>query len=127
MKDVTDLLADSYNFLNRYKNYYSHLLTVHRVSDVRQIKVHTVKPLLPHPSFFRLKLLLQSRKGINLQVVIKFCAHLIQAGGEMLQSESHEVINSVWNKEELLISGRSLLLYQFTRRMIKLAIVIILG
>jgi hypothetical protein len=30
-----DLLANS-NFLNRWKNYYSQLLNVHRVSDVRQ-------------------------------------------------------------------------------------------
>jgi hypothetical protein len=32
-----DLLADSHNILNRWKNYFFHLLTVHRVSDVRQI------------------------------------------------------------------------------------------
>jgi hypothetical protein len=29
-------------------------------------------------------------------------AALIQAGGERLQSEIHKLINSVWNKEELL-------------------------
>jgi hypothetical protein len=28
-------------------------------------------------------------------------AELIQAGGEMLLSEIHKLINSVWNKEEL--------------------------
>jgi hypothetical protein len=33
-----DLLADSHNFLNRWKNYYSQLLNVHRASDVRQIE-----------------------------------------------------------------------------------------
>jgi hypothetical protein len=31
-----DLLADSHNILNRWKNYYSQLLIVHNVSDVRQ-------------------------------------------------------------------------------------------
>jgi hypothetical protein len=31
-----DLLADSPNILNRWKNYYSQLLNVHRASDVRQ-------------------------------------------------------------------------------------------
>jgi hypothetical protein len=25
----------------------------------------------------------------------------MQAGGEILQSEVHEIINSIWNKEEL--------------------------
>jgi hypothetical protein len=37
MKDYNgDLLADSNNILNRCKNYFSKLLNVHNVSDVRQ-------------------------------------------------------------------------------------------
>jgi hypothetical protein len=35
-----DLLADSHNILNRWKNYFSQLLNVHNVSDVRQIEVY---------------------------------------------------------------------------------------
>jgi hypothetical protein len=35
-----DLLADSHNILNRWKNYFSQLLNMHNVSDVRQIEVH---------------------------------------------------------------------------------------
>jgi hypothetical protein len=45
-----DLLADSHNILNRWKNYFSQLLNVHNVSDVRQIEVHTAEPLVPGPS-----------------------------------------------------------------------------
>jgi hypothetical protein len=45
-----DLLADSYNILNRWKNYFSQLLDVHDVSDVRQIEVHTAEPLVPGTS-----------------------------------------------------------------------------
>jgi hypothetical protein len=41
------LLADSNNMLNRWKNYFSQLLNVHNVSDVRQIEVHTTEPLVP--------------------------------------------------------------------------------
>jgi hypothetical protein len=38
VKDENDvLLADSHNILNRWKNYFSQLLNVHNVSDVRQI------------------------------------------------------------------------------------------
>jgi hypothetical protein len=55
-----DLLADSYNILNRWKNYFSQLLNVHRVRDVRQIEIHTAEPLVPEPSPLRLKLLLES-------------------------------------------------------------------
>jgi hypothetical protein len=60
MKDKNGgLLADSHNILNRWKNF-SQLLNVHRVSDVRQIEIHTVEPLVPDPTLLRLKLLLQS-------------------------------------------------------------------
>jgi hypothetical protein len=34
-----DLLAESHNILNRWKNYFFQLLNVHNVSDVRQIEV----------------------------------------------------------------------------------------
>jgi hypothetical protein len=32
-----DLLADSHNILTRWKNYFSQLLNLHSVSDVRQL------------------------------------------------------------------------------------------
>jgi hypothetical protein len=51
VKDETgDLFADSHNILNRWKNYFSQLLNVHKVSDVRQIEVHMAEPLVPGPS-----------------------------------------------------------------------------
>jgi hypothetical protein len=43
----SDQLADSHNMLNRRKHYFSQLLNVHNVSDVRQIEVHTATPLVP--------------------------------------------------------------------------------
>jgi hypothetical protein len=47
-----DLLADSHGILNRWKNYFSQLLNVHTVSDVRQIEIHAAEPLVPDPSPF---------------------------------------------------------------------------
>jgi hypothetical protein len=44
------LLADSHNILNRWRNYFSQLLNVHDVSDVRQIEIHTAEPLVPGTS-----------------------------------------------------------------------------
>jgi hypothetical protein len=44
-----DLHANSINILNRWKNYFSQLLNVHRVSDVRQIEIHTAEPFAPDP------------------------------------------------------------------------------
>jgi hypothetical protein len=34
-----DLLVDPHNILNRWKNYFSQLLNIHRVSDVRQTEI----------------------------------------------------------------------------------------
>jgi hypothetical protein len=45
-----DLLADSHNILNRWKNYFSQLLNVDNGSDDRQIEVHTAEQLVPGPS-----------------------------------------------------------------------------
>jgi hypothetical protein len=45
-----NLLADSHNILKRWKNYFSQLLIVHNVSDVRQIEVHIAEPLVPGSS-----------------------------------------------------------------------------
>jgi hypothetical protein len=45
-----DLLADSHNIVNRWKNYFSQLLNVHRVNDVRQIEIQTAEPLVPDQS-----------------------------------------------------------------------------
>jgi hypothetical protein len=42
-----DLLADSHNIYNIWKNYFFQLLNVHRVSDVLHIEIHTTKPLVP--------------------------------------------------------------------------------
>jgi hypothetical protein len=41
--------------LNRWKNYFYQLLNVHRVSDVRQIEIHTAELLVPDPSPFEVE------------------------------------------------------------------------
>jgi hypothetical protein len=52
-------------------------------------------------------------------------AELIKAGDEILLSETHKLIHSIWNKEEL--PEKSLLLYQFTGKATKLTAIIIVG
>jgi hypothetical protein len=47
-----DLLADPHSIMARWRNYFSQLLTVHEVNDVRQVEIHTVEPLVPEPSAF---------------------------------------------------------------------------
>jgi len=42
-----DLVADSYSIMVRWRNYFSQLLNVHGVNDVRQAEIHTAEPLVP--------------------------------------------------------------------------------
>jgi hypothetical protein len=46
----------------RQKNYFSQLLNVHRVSDVRQIEIHTAEPLVPDPSPFKVEIAIAKLK-----------------------------------------------------------------
>jgi hypothetical protein len=115
-----ELLPDSHNILNRWKKYFSQLLNVHNVSDVRQLKVHTAEPLVPGPSRLEVGIAISKLKNYKTPGSDQIPAELIQAGGEMLLSAIHKLVNSVWNKEDFLISGKSLFLYQFTKSVIKL-------
>jgi hypothetical protein len=100
-------------------------LNVCRVSDIRQIEIHITEPLLPDPSPFEVETVTEKLKKYKLPGSDGIPAELIQAGGETLQAEIHKLINSILINKP--ISGRSLLLYQFTRRVIKLTVAIIVG
>jgi hypothetical protein len=82
VKDENDgLLADSHNILNRWKNYFSQLLNVHNVSDVRQIEVHTAKPLVPGPNRLEVEIAVAELKTYKSPGSDQILAELIQAGG----------------------------------------------
>jgi hypothetical protein len=56
MDENGGLLANLLNILNRLKNYFSQLSNVHRVSDIRQIEIHTAKQFVPDPSLFEVEI-----------------------------------------------------------------------
>jgi hypothetical protein len=51
-----DLVADSHSILARWRNYFSQLLNVHGVNNVRQAEIHTAELLVPEPSVSEIKL-----------------------------------------------------------------------
>jgi hypothetical protein len=102
MKDENDkLFADSHRILKKWKNYFCQLLKVHSINDVRQTKMHTIEPIVPKPSSFRVKITVEKLKRYKSPGTDKILAELIQAGGKTVCSEIHKLINSIWNKEEL--------------------------
>jgi hypothetical protein len=96
-----DLLADSHNILNRWKNYFSQLLNVHGVSDVRQIEINIAEPLLPDPSPVEVEIAIAKLKRFKSPGNDQILVELIQAGGEISCSKIHKLINSIWSREEL--------------------------
>jgi hypothetical protein len=96
-----DLFVDPHNILSRWKNYFSQLLNVHNVSDVRQIEAHMAEPLVPGPSRLEVEIAIAKLKKYKSPGSVQIPAEQIQAGGEILLCVIHKLINFVWNKEEL--------------------------
>jgi len=42
-----DLVADSHSIMVRWRNYFSQILNVNGVSEVRQAEIHSAEPLVP--------------------------------------------------------------------------------
>jgi hypothetical protein len=68
---------------------------VHNDSDVRQIDVHKDEPLVPGPSHLEVEIAIAKLKKFKLQGRDQIQVELIQAGGEILLSVIHKLINSI--------------------------------
>jgi hypothetical protein len=95
-----DLLADSHNISNRWKNFFFQLLNVHRASDVSQIEIYTTEQSVPDSSTIRAETAIAKLKKYKSPGSDKIPGELLKTGGEILHSKIHKLINSIWNKEE---------------------------
>jgi len=55
-----DLAADANSIMARWRKYFSQLLNVHGVDDVRQAEIHTAEPLVPEPSAFEVEMAIKN-------------------------------------------------------------------
>jgi hypothetical protein len=122
-----DLLAGSHNILNRWKNYVSQLLNVHRISDVKQIEIPTAESLLPDPRPFDVEIAIANMKRFKSPGSDQIPAEIIRAGGEILRSKIHKLINSFWNEEELLDQWQEFVLVPVHKKGDKSDVVIFVG
>jgi hypothetical protein len=108
------MLGYSHKILNTWKNYFSQLLNVHRVNDVKEIEVHTSGPLIPEPRPFEFNIAIENMKFINRQVLA--CSGRIDTSRDVkycvMRSISLIILFGI--RKNWLSSGISLLLYQFT-------------
>ena len=99
--DKGDLVADSHSILARWRNYFSQILNVHGVNDVRQTKIHTADPLVPETSASEIELAIEKLKRHKSPGIDQMPAELIKGGSKTIRCEIHKLIISIWNKEEL--------------------------
>jgi hypothetical protein len=97
------------------------------VSDVRQIEIHTAEALVPAPNHLEVEISIAKLKKYKSPGSDQIPSELYQAGGEILVFVIHIFLISISKRKNCLISGRSLLFYQFTRWVIKLTVIIIVG
>jgi len=65
----------------RWRNYFSQILNVHGVSEVRQAEIHTAEPLGPEPSALEFELAIKKLKRHKSPRIDQIPAELIKAGG----------------------------------------------
>ena len=93
-----DLVEDSHSILAMCRNYFSQLLYMHGVNDVRHTEINTTEPLEPKPSAFRVELNIEKLKRHKSLGIDQIPSKLIKAGGSTTRYETHKLINSIWYK-----------------------------
>jgi hypothetical protein len=86
------------------------------VSDIRHKEIHTAEPLVPGRSTFEVEIAITELKKYKSRGNVQISAELIKAGDAPLLRYMNSLILLVV-KKNCMTSGRSLLLYQFTRTM----------
>ena len=89
-----DLVADPHSIMARWRNYFSQLLNVHEVNDVRPAEIHAVEPLVPEPSALEVELAIEKLKNYKSPGTVQIPAELIKAVGRTIRCEIHELIIS---------------------------------
>jgi hypothetical protein len=82
-----DLVTDSHSILARWRNYFSQLLNVHGVNNVRQAEIHTAEQLGPEQSVSDRELAIEKLKSHKSPGIDQIPEDLIKAGGRTIRSE----------------------------------------
>jgi hypothetical protein len=120
-----NLLADSQNVLNRWKNFFNQVLNVHGVHNVRQKDIHTAEPLVPEPSLVKVEIATGKLKSYKYPGTDQILAKLIREGGKHYVLKHTNLFVLYGIRRNCHSSGRDLLLYQFIKRVIRLIVIII--
>jgi hypothetical protein len=120
-----NLIADSQNVLNRFKNVFNQVLNVHGFHNVRQDDIHTAEPLVPEHSLIKVEIAIGKLKNYKSPGTYQILTELIRVGVKhyVLRYRNLFVLHGIRRNRHR--SGRKLLLYQFIKRVIRLIVIII--
>ena len=99
--EKVDLVAYSRSITARWRNYFSQILNVHGVSEVRRAEIHSAEPLVPVPSALEVEFAIENKKSHKSPGIDQIPAELIIAECRTIRGAIHKLIIAIWNKEEL--------------------------
>jgi hypothetical protein len=79
----------------RWRNYFSQILNVHGVSNVRQAEIHTAEPLVPEPSVLGIGLAIEKLKSHKSPGIYQILAALIKAEGRTICCAIYKLIIAI--------------------------------
>jgi hypothetical protein len=65
------------------------------------MEIHAAEMIVPVSRPFEVEIAIGKLKRYKFPGICHILVELVQAGGETLHSEIRELVNSIWNKEEL--------------------------
>jgi hypothetical protein len=102
-----DLVADSHSIIAKWRNFFSQILSVHELSEVRQAEIHTADPLVPEPSAFEVELAIEKLKSHKSSGTDQIPAELIKAGVGQFAVRFTNLLMLFGIRRNCLKSGRS--------------------
>ena len=108
----------------RWRDYFSQLLNVHGVHEVRQTETHTPEPLVPEPRVFEVDLAIENFRSHKSPGIDQILVEL-RKGVEQFTVRSINLLFLFGIKRNCLRSGRSQSLYLSIRRGIKQTVITI--
>jgi len=94
------LLTASHGILDRWRNHFSQLFSVHYISDIKQTEILAAEPLVPEPRAFEIEMAFEELKIHQSPSTDQIPAEMLKAASRTIRFEIHILINSMWNKEK---------------------------
>jgi len=119
------LITDLHSILDRWKKYFSHLLNIHGVDDVRQREIHTAEAVVPETSVFGGEIVIKKMISHKSPGIDQIPVKLVKAGCKTTRYEIHKLETSVFIKEELSEEMKESTILPVYKKAMKRTVVII--